>query len=182
MARAPEVRPPFWGPRRLDRVAVEDVAKYLDLNALYRGRWGGVAHGEEFNTLVKEQFEPRLERMLREARQRRYLHPQAVYAYFPCRAEGDDLLVLDPTDAQRVLERFTFPRQAAGERLCLADYFVTVHGKPAAVAFQVVTMGDRASVETERMQAAGEYSEGYFLHGLAVQLAEAMADYVNERI
>jgi 5-methyltetrahydrofolate--homocysteine methyltransferase len=179
---APEVQPPFWGSRRLDRVAIEDVAQYLDLNALYRGRWGGVAHGEEFSKLVTEQFAPRLERMLREARQRRYLHPQAVYGYFPCRAEDDDLLVLDPTASQRVLERFTFPRQTEGERLCLADYFQTANGKPAAVAFQVVTMGARASQETDRMQAAGEYSEAYFVHGLSVQLAEAMADYVNARI
>src|SRR5262249_35226536 len=179
---APEGRPPFWGPRLLDRVAAEDVAKYLDLNALYRGRWGGVAHGAEFDALVNEQFAPRLERMLREARQRRYLHPRAVYGYFPCRAEGDELLVLDPNDSSRVVECFTFPRQPEGERLCLADYFVTADGTPAVVGFQVVTMGDRASEETARMQAAGEYSEGYFLHGLAVQMAEAMADYVNARI
>jgi 5-methyltetrahydrofolate--homocysteine methyltransferase len=81
-----------------------------------------------------------------------------------------------------VLERFTFPRQADGERLCLADYFVTANGEPTAVAFQVVTMGDRASQETERMQAEGDYSEAFFLHGLSVQMAEAMADYVNARV
>ncbi|HST88897.1 MAG TPA: homocysteine S-methyltransferase family protein [Ktedonobacterales bacterium] len=182
IAPAPAVSPPFWGPRLLDRVAVEDVAKYLDLNALYRGRWGGVAHGEEYAKLVREQFEPRLERMLREARQRRYLHPRAVYAYFPCRAEGDDLLILDPNDHARALDRFPFPRQPNGERLSLADYFTTADGSPAAVAFQVVTMGERASEETQRLHDAGEYSEAYFLHGLSVQMAEAMADYVNARI
>ncbi|HEX8034457.1 MAG TPA: vitamin B12 dependent-methionine synthase activation domain-containing protein, partial [Ktedonobacterales bacterium] len=162
--------------------AVEDVAAYLDLNALYRGRWGGVAHGDEYTRLVKEQFEPRLERMLREARLRRYLHPHSVYGYFPCRAEGDDLLILDPNDHTRVLETFSFPRQPEGERLCLADYFATSEGQPTVVGFQVVTMGDRASQETERMQAAGEYTEAYFLHGLSVQMAEAMADYVNEQV
>ena len=71
---------------------------YLDLNALYRGRWGGVAHGEEYKRLVREEFEPRLERLLREARQRQYLRPRAVYGYYPARAEGDTLLVLDPAD------------------------------------------------------------------------------------
>ncbi|HEX6544393.1 MAG TPA: methionine synthase [Ktedonobacterales bacterium] len=182
VAPAPVIVPPFWGPRVLDRVAIEDVAAYLDRNALFRGRWGGVAHGDEYKRLVKEEFEPRLERLLREARQRQYLRPRAIYGYYPARAEGDTLLVLDPTEPGRVLERFTFPRQADDQRLCLADYFATESGEPTAVAFQVVTMGDRATHETERMQAAGDYSEAYFLHGLSVQMAEAMADYVNARV
>ena len=182
VAPAPVIVAPFWGPRVLDRVAVEDVARHLDFNALYRGRWGGVAHGDEHKRLVKEEFEPRLERLLREARQRQYLRPRAVYGYYPARAEGDTLLVLDPADPERVVERFAFPRQPDGQRLCLADYFATESGEPTAVAFQVVTMGSRASQETERMQAAGDYSEAYFLHGLSVQMAEAMADYVNARI
>ncbi len=179
---APKVTPPFWGPRVLGRVAVEDVAKYLDFNALYRGRWGGVAHGEEYERLVREEFEPRLERLLRESRQRQYLHPTAVYGYFPVRAEGDDLVVLDPGDHSREVERFPFPRQSDGERLCLADYFQTTDGSPAVAAFQVVTVGDRASEVTAEMQAAGQYTEAYFLHGLSVQMAEAMAEYVNARI
>jgi 5-methyltetrahydrofolate--homocysteine methyltransferase len=179
---APKMTPPFWGPRALDRVAVEDVAACLDRNALFRGRWGGVAHGEEYEKLVREQFEPRLERMLREARTRRYLRPQAVYGYFPVRVEGDDMIVLDPETQTREIERFPFPRQPDGERLSLADYFVTADGSPAVAGFQVVTMGERASVETEKLQAAGDYSEAYFLHGLSVQMAEAMADYVNARI
>jgi 5-methyltetrahydrofolate--homocysteine methyltransferase len=182
LAPAPVITPPFYGPRLLDRVAIEDVAACLDLNALYRGRWGGVAHGEEYQRLVHEEFEPRLERMLREARQRRWLHPRAVYGYFPCRAEGDDLLIFDPNDQTREVERFTFPRQSEGERLCLSDYFVTNTDTPPVVGFQVVTMGDRASEETARMQAAGEYTEAYFLHGLSVQMAEAMADYVNNQV
>lgn len=182
LAPAPVIVPPFWGPRVLDRVAVEDVAAYLDRNALFRGRWGGVAHGDEYKRLVKDEFEPRLERLLREARQRQYLRPRAIYGYYPARVEGDTLLALDPTEPTRALERFTFPRQPEGDRLCLADYFATESGEPTAVAFQVVTMGDRASHETERMQAAGDYSEAYFLHGLSVQMAEAMADYVNARI
>ncbi|HKT39958.1 MAG TPA: dihydropteroate synthase, partial [Ktedonobacterales bacterium] len=182
VAPAPVIAAPFWGPRVLDRVAVEDVAAYLDKNALYRGRWGGVAHGEEYKRLVREEFEPRLERLLLQARQRQYLRPRAIYGYYPARADGDTLVVLDPADQSRVLDRFTFPRQADGQRLCLADYFATASGEPTAVAFQVVTMGNRASQETERMQAAGDYSEAYFLHGLSVQMAEAMADYVNRRI
>jgi 5-methyltetrahydrofolate--homocysteine methyltransferase len=179
---APDVQPPFWGARVLDRVAVEDVAAYLDRNALFRGRWGGVAHGAEYERLVREEFEPRLERMLRQARQRGWLHPRAVYGYFPARMEGDDLLILDQERRSEVIERFTFPRQGEGERLCLADYYATDGERAAVVPLQVVTMGGRASEETERMQAASDYTEAYFLHGLSVQMAEAMADYANERI
>ena len=179
---APAVRAPFWGARVLDRVAVEDVANFLDRNALFRGRWGGVAHGDEYARLVREEFEPRLDALLREARRRQYLHPRAIYAYYPARTEGDDLLVLDPSDETRVLERFAFPRQPDGEHLCLADYFATPDGQPTTVAFQVVTMGNRASEEGERLQAEGDYSGAYFLHGLSVQMAEAMADYVNMHI
>ncbi len=182
LAPAPDVRPPFWGARVLDRVAVEDVAAYLDYNALYRGRWGGVAHGEEFERLKREEFAPRLERMLRQSRQRGWLRPRAVYGYFPGRAEGDDLLILDPERRSLVIERFSFPRQSEGERLCLADYFATDVRRDAVVPLQVVTMGERASEETARLQAAGDYTEAYFLHGLSVQMAEAMADYVNARI
>lgn len=182
IAPAAAVVAPFWGPRVLDRVAIEDVATYLDRNALFRGRWGGVVHGEEYARLLREEFEPRLARMLRVVRQRRYLHPRAVYGYFPARADGDALLVLDPANEEHVLEHFRFPRQQDGEHLCLADYFGTVDGRPTTVALQVVTMGDAASRATERMQAAGEYTEAYFLHGLSVQMAEAMADYTNAHI
>jgi 5-methyltetrahydrofolate--homocysteine methyltransferase len=182
LAPAPLLVPPFYGPRVLDRVAVEDVAAYLDLNALYRGRWGGVAHGDEYQRLVREEFEPRLQRMLRKARQRRWLRPRAVYGYFPCRSEGDSLLIFDPANQTHVIERFDFPRQAEDPGLCLADYFVTESGQPAIVGFQVVTMGEAASRETGRMHAEAEYTESYFLHGLSVQMAEAMADYVNEQV
>ncbi|MDE3229301.1 MAG: B12-binding domain-containing protein, partial [Chloroflexota bacterium] len=182
LAPAPDVQPPFWGPRVLDRVAVEDVAACLDFNALYRGRWGGVAHGPEFERLKREEFEPRLERMLRQSRQRGWLRPRAVYGYFPARVEGDDLLILDPERRSLVIERFSFPRQSEGERLCLTDYFVTEAGRDAVVPLQVVTMGGRASEETARLQAADDYTEAYFLHGLSVQMAEAMADYVNNRV
>jgi 5-methyltetrahydrofolate--homocysteine methyltransferase len=174
--------PPFWGAHVLDRVGLEDVAACLDLNALYRGRWGGVAHGAEFDRLVREQFEPRLARMIRDARQRRLLHPRAVYGYFPCRAAGNDLIIYAPDDPTREVERFTFPRQRGGDRLCLTDYFQAPDEQPQVVAFQVVTMGARPSEAVEELQRAGDYSEAYFLHGLSVQMAEAMADYVNQRV
>ncbi len=179
---APVPTPPFWGPRVLDRVGLEDVAACLDRNALFRGQWGGKAHGAEFDRLVRDEFEPRLAAMIRESRLRQHLHPRAVYGYFPCRAMGDDLVIYDPSDPTREVERFTLPRQPSGERLCLADYFLTANDTPNVVAFQVVTMGQRPSEAVAQLQAAGEYADAYFLHGFSVQMAEAMAEYVNRQV
>src|SRR6266851_4525751 len=118
--------PPFWGPRILERIGIEDVAACIDLNTLYRLHWGGKAHGAEFTRLVEGEFRPRLDRMLREARQQRYLQPRVIYGYFPCQSSGNELIVYDPRDAgqsRREVKRFRFPRQRERERLCLADYF-----------------------------------------------------------
>ncbi|GAC1407921.1 MAG: methionine synthase [Ktedonobacteraceae bacterium] len=93
--------PPFWGPRVLERIGLEDVAECMDLNTLYRLHWGGKAHGTEFNRLVNEDFRPRLERMMREARQQRYLQPKVVYGYFPCQSHGNELIVYDYQELQK---------------------------------------------------------------------------------
>jgi 5-methyltetrahydrofolate--homocysteine methyltransferase len=117
-----------------------------------------------------------------------------VYGLFPCQSEGDDLLIYDPessitnyqlpiTNLQSPIARFTFPRQPYDERLCLADYFAsTESGKMDVVAFQVVTVGQEATERFDRLQAAGDYTEAYFTHGLAVQTAEATADYLHAHI
>jgi len=190
--------PPFWGARVLERIGLEDVAVCMDLNTLYRLHWGGKAHGADFDRLVEQEFRPRLERMLREARQQRYLQPKVIYGYFPCQSEGNELIVYSPNESNqgdvaratrrrpdklREIVRFRFPRQQERERLCLADYFASVQsGKLDVVAFQVVTMGQAASEAVQRLQAAGDYAEAYFLHGLTVEMAEGLAEYTNRRI
>ena len=177
--------PPFWGPRVLERIGIEDVAVCMDLNTLYRLHWGGKAHGAEFTHLVEQEFRPRLERMLREARQQRYLQPRAIYGYFPCQSSGNELIIYDPQDvaARREINRFHFPRQGERDRLCLADYFASVQsGKLDVVALQVVTMGKSASETIQRLQDGGDYSEAYFTHGLAVEMAEGLAEYTNRVI
>src|SRR5258706_8267351 len=106
----------------------------MALKTLFRLHWGGKAHGEEFTRLVEQDFHPRLERMLREARQQRYLQPRIVYGYFPCQSSGNELIVYDPQEFQRQtassptlreITRFHFPRQHERDRLCLADYFAS---------------------------------------------------------
>ncbi len=181
-------QPPFWGPRVLDRIGLEDVAACMDLNTLYRLHWGVKAHGAEFDRLIAEEFRPRMERMLREARQQRYLQPRVVYGYFPCQSSGNELIVYDYQQWQqagtmREVTRFGFPRQRERERLCLADYFASVQsGKMDVVALQVVTMGSAPGGVIHRLQQEGNYSESYFVHGLSVEMAESLAEYTNRLV
>ncbi len=184
----PIPKPPFWGPRVLERIGIEDVAACMDLNTLFRLHWGGKAHGQEFTRLVEQEFRPRLERMLREARQQRYLQPKVIYGYFPCQSSANELIIYDPQQyseghGKREITRFHCPRQLEHERLCLADYFASVEsGKVDVVAFQVVTMGQSASDAVQRLQQAGDYAEAYFTHGLGVEMAEGLAEYTNRLV
>ncbi len=172
--------PPFWGPRVLERIGLEEVAACMDLNTLYRLHWGGKAHGEAFQRLVREDFEPRLERMLLEARQRRSMEPKAVYGYYPCQSDGDELILYDPEDQEREIERFTMPRQPDQERLSLADYFAPLEsGRKDVVALQVVTIGQKTTSLIDELQAQGDYSAAYYIHGLGAEMAEGMAEYVH---
>jgi 5-methyltetrahydrofolate--homocysteine methyltransferase len=181
--------PPFWGPRVLERIGIEDVAACMDLNTLFRLHWGGKAHGKEFTRLVEKEFQPRLEHMLSQARQQRYLQPRVIYGYFPCQSSGNELLIYDPqqyaggTGTLVESSRFIFPRQHERERLCLADYFASIEsGKVDVVALQVVTMGQVASDTIQSLQEAGDYAEAYYTHGLAVEMAEGLAEYTNKLI
>jgi len=172
-----------WGPRTVRQMPLEMIFQHLPKNELFRLSWGAKnAHGEEWEKLQVE-FEARLERMTRAARREGWLRPQAVYGYWPCQAQGDDLLLYNPAQPGRIAARFAFPRQPFGEHLCLADYFAPVDsGQMDVVALQVVTVGQPASERFDQLQAAGDYSEAYYLHGLAVQTAEATAEYLHQHI
>jgi 5-methyltetrahydrofolate--homocysteine methyltransferase len=128
--------------------------------------------------------------MQRETMRAASLRPQAVYGFFPCNREGDDLIIWDHQPfaqangaaPERIeVARFNFPRQPEGEHLCISDYFAPVENERVdTVALQVVTVGEVASEAFEKLQGADQYSEAYFFHGLAVQTAEATANYVNK--
>ncbi len=125
--------------------------------------------------------------MSRQAVQEGWLRPQAVYGYWPCQSEGNHLLIYTPESVTagkpQELMRFEFPRQPAGDYLCLADYFAPLSsGKIDVVALQVVTVGQEATERIDRLQSAGDYTEAYFAHGLAVQTAEATANYIHQHI
>lgn len=179
--------PPFWGVKVVKSMPLEMVFEHLSLNELYRLSWGAKnTHGEAW-TKLKAEFDERLHLMRNDALKTPWLRPQAVYGYFPAQRDLNELIIYDPAtvSSDRPLEmaRFTFPRQSNNDRLCLADYFVDRHsGKMDLVAFQVVTVGNEATQYIDRLQAGGDYSKAYFAHGLAVQMAEATADYLHQHI
>lgn len=184
---APRIpRPPSYGRRLVKEMPLEMVFQHLFKNELFRLSWGAKnAHGEEWQRLLAE-FEKRLHAMQRQVLREGWLRPQGVYGYWPAQAEGNDLVIYDPDSlAARPAEitRFTFPRQPSDEVLCLADYFAPVDsGIMDMAVFQVVTVGQEASERFERLQEAGDYSEAYYTHGLAVQTAEATAEYLHRHI
>jgi 5-methyltetrahydrofolate--homocysteine methyltransferase len=166
---------------------LEIVLKHLSLNELYRLSWGAKnAHGEEWEKL-KADFDKRLEKMAKKALRYKWLKPQGVYGYFPCQSDGDELIIYDPETVNSAspdeLTRFSFPRQPYDDHLALSDYFAPVDsGKLDVVAFQVVTVGQEATERFDKLQADYDYTEAYFTHGLAVQTAEATADYLHQHI
>jgi 5-methyltetrahydrofolate--homocysteine methyltransferase len=179
---------PFLGARVLEEIPLDEVFDLLDLDELYRLQWGGRGSGPEYARMVREEFEPALTRLKAQAKAEGWLQPKAVYGYFPTQSIGNELVVYEPEAYQRdgsLVEktRFYFPRQEGRERLCIADYFrSSSSGDVDVVAFQVVTVGDEATRRFERQQAAGEYAEAFYQHGLAVESAEAVAEWLHRRI
>ena len=178
---------PSWGVRVVHDMPLEIVFNHLALNELFRLSWGAKnTHGAEWEKLKKE-FESRLARMRKEAMAEGWLKPQGIYGYWPAQAEGNELILYDPASIERnsprELTRLAFPRQTGGDNLCLADYFAEVNsGIMDVAALQVVTVGSEATARFDRLQSAHNYTEAYFSHGLAVQTAEAAAEYLHRHI
>ncbi len=187
--------PPFWGARVTPTSAIPFDGMYagMDLKTLYRLHWGARGDAAHVETLVRDDFEPRRLRLQREARDKGWLRPIAVYGFFPCQSDGQDLVVYDPgafspgtlVPRGKIEEvaRFTFPRQTEREGLCLADYF-----QPASssrfdvVAFQIVSVGPGADDLGAALDKRGEYSESLFVHGLAMAATEGLAEWHHRHI
>ncbi|HEX8714196.1 MAG TPA: vitamin B12 dependent-methionine synthase activation domain-containing protein, partial [Solirubrobacteraceae bacterium] len=178
---APVPTPPYWGVREID-VDLNEVYRHLDTHVLFKLHWGGRGvKGEAWQTLLREDFRPRLERMWKE---QTYLHPRALLGFFPCYALGNEIVVLDPDDRETELTRFVCPRQPKGDRICLADFFrPAVDGKPPAeldvIAVQAVTVGGEVTELMAKLEAEGEFAEQLFVHGLGVQTAEGLAEWLH---
>ena len=177
----PIPEPPFWGARELE-VAIDEVYHHLDTHVLFKLHWGGRGvKGEQWTRLLRENFQPRLERMWRE---QTYLHPRARLGFFPCNSEGNELIVWDPqAPGERELERLVFPRQPRHDRICLADFYRPLSsGAVDVVALQAVTAGDEVTQLMAELEAEGEFAEQLFVHGLGVQTAEGMAEWTHARV
>jgi 5-methyltetrahydrofolate--homocysteine methyltransferase len=178
---APIPAPPFWGVREIP-VDLNEVYRHLDTHVLFKLHWGGKGvKGDAWRKLLADDFRPRLERMWRE---QKYLHPRALLGFFPCYSLGNEIVILDPEDHERELTRFVCPRQPKGERICLADFY-----RPAldgarppeldVIAVQAVTVGGEVTELMAKLEADGEFAEQLFVHGLGVQTAEGLAEWLH---
>jgi 5-methyltetrahydrofolate--homocysteine methyltransferase len=177
--------PPFYGDRIVKGIALADYAAFLDERATFLGQWGlkparGGA-GPTYEELVEAEGRPRLRMWLDRIQSDGLVEAAVVYGYFPAVSEGNDLVVLDESGAER--ERFTFPRQRHDRHLCLADFFrPAASGETDVVGFQLVTVGTRLSQATGELFAKDAFRDYLELHGLSVQLTEALAEYWHGRV
>jgi len=178
-------KPPFYGSRIVKGIPLASYLGALDERALFVGQWGLQGRRGEYESMVESEGKPRLRALLNDVQSNGWLNAAVVYGYFPCYSEGNDLVILHHEGPEKGKERtrFTFPRQSRDRRLCLSDFFRSKDsGEIDTVAFHVVTMGQSVSEATSKLFAANEYREYLELHGLSVQLTEALAEHWHGRI
>ncbi|MCO8127489.1 methionine synthase [Acidimicrobiia bacterium EGI L10123] len=196
--RSPEVTdvdvptPPFWGSQVVKGIAIDDIAGYINETALFRNQWQfrpeTKADGtKETDAEFKDRIRPQLRSQLAEAKAAGLLQPAVVYGYFPANKDGDDLVIWTDETATEERVRFPFPRQREAPFLCVADFFRPVGASPAetvvdVAAFHVVTMGHAVSERTAELFAADKYQEYMLVHGIGVEMAEALAELWHRRI
>ncbi|MFC8534153.1 methionine synthase [Streptomyces sp. NPDC057249] len=181
----PVPTPPFWGSRVVKGIQLKEYASWLDEGALFKGQWGlkqaRAGDGPTYEQLAESEGRPRLRGLLDRLQTDNLLEAAVVYGYYPCVSKGDDLILLHEDGSERT--RFTFPRQRRGRRLCLADFFRPEEsGETDVIGLQVVTVGSRIGTETAKLFEANAYRDYLELHGLSVQLAEALAEYWHARV
>ena len=172
----PVPEPPFLGQRYREDINLEEVLALVNVQALFRGRWGyrrGKMSAQEYDVLLKETVEPLYQKLCQQALDSGWIEPKVSYGYFRCHSKGDSLLVRDNGHKYR----FTFPRQAQGPYLCIADYFKTQGEGGDIASFFVVTIGPNFARETARLYEANAYHDYLMLHGLSVEITDALAEY-----
>ncbi|MBC6463661.1 vitamin B12 dependent-methionine synthase activation domain-containing protein, partial [Actinomadura sp. HBU206391] len=177
--------PPFWGDRIVRGIPMKDYVSFLDERATFLGQWGlkptRGGDGPTYEELVETEGRPRLRMWLDRAQAEGLIEAAVVYGYYPCVSEGDDLVVLHDDGSER--ERFTFPRQRRDRHLCLADFYrPRESGEIDVVGFQLVTVGAKVSAATAELFERNAYRDYLELHGLSVQLTEALAEYWHTRV
>jgi len=177
--------PPFWGPKVLEHVKPRALLPFLNDVMLYQFHWGFKKQGksrEEWRDWAAREVKPILTRMLKTCEEEDILQPQAAYGYWKAASDGDSVVLFEP-DGQTEVARFAFPRQSRGDGLCIADFFRDVStGVRDVIGLQVVTAGAKASEVAQQWFGDNRYQDYLYLHGLSVETAEALAEYVHKRI
>jgi 5-methyltetrahydrofolate--homocysteine methyltransferase len=189
-ANIPE--PPFWGVRVRKDYDLRELFQYINETALFKNQWQlKTASQADYLRLVEEKFRPVLRKLEDEVAGSGLFEPAVVYGYFPAQADGNDVIVYQAPSAespasnttQSEFLRFTFPRQREGRRLCISDFFAPkASGKMDVIGLSLVTIGPKASVETQRLFEGGEYTKYLYLHGLSVETAEALAEFHHKKM
>jgi 5-methyltetrahydrofolate--homocysteine methyltransferase len=178
-------QPPFLGARVAKGIALDEIASYINETALFRNQWQFRPDKslKETDGQFKERLRPTLRDELAKALEGNLLVPAAVWGYFPVNSEGNDVIVWTDENRRDERVRFRFPRQRKDRRLCIADFFRPVEsGEPDYAAFHVVTMGQRATEQERELFAANRYQDYLLLHGLSVEMTEALAELWHRRI
>ena len=203
-------QPPFWGVRVRKDYDLREIFAYINDTALFKNQWQlKTASQEDYARLVEEKYRPIKKKLEEEVMAAALFEPKVVYGYFPAVGEGNDVVVYEPNPGQEMASdggkgggekvrsqksevrsekpaeilRFTFPRQKEGRKLCIADFFARAgSGKTDVLGISLVTIGEKASVETQRLFEGGEYTRYLYLHGLSVETAEALAEFHHKKM
>ena len=178
--------PPFWGSRIVELIDLDTVYPFVNEVALFRGQWQfkkGSMSEAGYERAVTEKARPVFERLKRDCKTQGILQPKVAYGYWPCQADGDDLVIYDAKDQAREIERFRFPRQQGKQRKCITDFFRTVEsGVRDVLGLTAVTVGEKASDAAQKLFEANNYTEYLYLHGFGVETAEALAEMWHKRM
>ncbi|NBC10343.1 MAG: methionine synthase, partial [Planctomycetes bacterium] len=177
---------PFVGSKVVDDIPLDELVGYVNRIALYRGQWQfkkGRLSDAEYDKLITGTVDPLFDAMVEDAKKNRTLHPALVYGYYPCNSDGEDLILYDPEDDSREIERFSFPRQDGKKHLCISDFFKRVDsGEKDVIGLTCVTVGQKVSEVTRKLFAEDKYQDYLYLHGFGVECAEALAEYWHKRV
>jgi 5-methyltetrahydrofolate--homocysteine methyltransferase len=176
--------PPFYGIRVRRDYDLNELFGYINHTALFKNQWQlKTASQADYARLVEEKYLPVLHDLQKEVIANGWFEPKVVYGYFPCQSEGNDVVLYDAPGSNNIIQRFTFPRQREGRKLSIADFFLPREsGKFDVIGLSVVTIGSRASEVTKKLFDAGEFTKYLYLHGLSVETAEALAEFLHKKI
>ncbi len=195
VAEESALEPPFWGSQVLteQEIDLQEVFAYLDRNALFAGQWQlrktQQQSREDYEAMLAEKAEPVLQHWMGRCLEEGLLSPRVAYGYFPCGRSGNAVVLFDPAKRQQQLGRFELPRQRSGNRYCIADFYrdlaIAADGSSLptdVLPMQAVTMGEGATSFAQQLFKADQYTDYLYFHGLGVQMAEALAEWVHARI